>query len=71
MKKERKRIKAFGGKILANRVDGELALTRTFGDFIYKEHGVSCHPDVKRIKVTKDLAYVIIASDGIWDSLSN
>ena len=38
-KEERKRIIAEGGMILNNRVNGELMLTRSFGDFGFKHKG--------------------------------
>ena len=38
-KEERKRIIAEGGMILNNRVNGELMLTRSFGDFDFKHKG--------------------------------
>ena len=38
-KEERKRIIAEGGMIINNRVNGELMLTRSFGDFDFKQNG--------------------------------
>lgn len=57
------------------RVNGGLNLTRSFGDFDYKQNQtlgwhqqmITAHPDVKQ--VDRDLAndeFIIIGCDGIW-----
>ena len=64
-------IEAYGGVVINKRVIGELGVSRSFGDFLYKEMGVHCHPDTCRIKITEEISYLIVASDGIWDMLTN
>lgn len=77
---EKARITAGGGYVDAGRVNGNLALSRGIGDFIFKmsldlpaeEQIVTCYPDV----ITHDINYekdefVILACDGIWDCLSS
>ena len=59
---ERKRINEIGGKIIKNRVMGQLILTRTLGDLYVKQFGVINTPDIN-----DTINYVIIASDGVWD----
>ena len=44
-KEERKRIISEGGMIINNRVNGELMLTRSFGDFDFKQNGKN---DIKK-----------------------
>ena len=56
---------------MENRVQGELAVSRSLGDFIYKESGVVCHPDTKRHEILPDDEWILLASDGIWDGLDN
>ncbi|CBZ25032.1 putative protein phosphatase 2C [Leishmania mexicana MHOM/GT/2001/U1103] len=76
---ERERIEAAGGFVQDNRVNGQLAMSRAMGDFVYKR-------DTKR-EVTQQLvvpvpgvittrrsagdSYVAIACDGIFDVLSS
>lgn len=81
--KEYKRIIKSGGRVeLAEgdvaRVDGNLAMSRAFGDFELKYHSgkgfkgpVSVKPDVKLVKTKgKKQLGIIIASDGLWDIFS-
>ncbi|PNF15251.1 putative protein phosphatase 2C T23F11.1 [Cryptotermes secundus] len=76
---EFKRIQAAGGWVELNRVNGNLALSRALGDFVFKrneektaeEQIVTAYPDVETREVTPDWEFVIIACDGIWDVLTN
>jgi len=76
---ESKRIMASGGWVEFNRVNGNLALSRALGDFIYKknllktpeEQIVTAYPDVEVLDITEDLEFVLLACDGIWDVMSN
>lgn len=65
--KEARRIKEKGGEIVGGRVEGELMISRAFGDWEFKEYGVICEPHVNKIEINKGCKYVIIASDGVWD----
>ena len=64
---ERKRINEIGGKIIKNRVMGQLILTRTLGDLYVKQFGVINTPDINVYDINDTINYVIIASDGVWD----
>lgn len=76
---ELKRILAAGGYVLGNRVNGNLALSRAFGDFHYKGNDqlppeqqiVSPCPDINIIELNDDLDFLVLACDGIWDVLSS
>ncbi|VDO34927.1 unnamed protein product [Haemonchus placei] len=77
--KEAKRILAAGGWVEFNRVNGNLALSRALGDFVFKRNDaippeqqiVTAYPDVISENVTEDHEFVVLACDGIWDVLSN
>lgn len=66
-------------EIYRKRVDGELAVSRAFGDFSYKnrddlapaEQKVSCYPDIKIIERTPNDDILILACDGLWDVFSS
>ena len=64
---ERTRILSMGGTINKNRVKGQLILTRTLGDLYVKQYGVINTPDISVNEINKNINYVILASDGIWD----
>ncbi|EDW92728.1 probable protein phosphatase 2C T23F11.1 [Drosophila yakuba] len=76
---ESKRILAGGGWVEFNRVNGNLALSRALGDFIYKKNSqkspeeqiVTANPDVEVRDITDDWEFVLLACDGIWDVMSS
>lgn len=47
------------------RVDGQLAMTRAFGDGKLKAH-ITAKPDVVIKTIRKDVTFIILASDGLW-----
>lgn len=76
---EAKRIVAAGGWVEFNRVNGNLALSRALGDFVFKKNNsksaeeqiVTADPDVTVHEVTPDHEFMVLACDGIWDVLSS
>ncbi|KAK9822523.1 hypothetical protein WJX74_000939 [Apatococcus lobatus] len=82
---ERQRIHAAGGKVEMqgvwrvisgggpDRPRSGLAVSRGFGDIDHKEPKrlVSCEPDVNRRKLMPGDAFIIVASDGLWDALTD
>ena len=48
-----------------------LAMTRSIGDKISKAVGVTSDPEVIARKLCKDDKFLIIASDGVWEYISN
>ncbi|KAF8103767.1 hypothetical protein N665_0185s0039 [Sinapis alba] len=48
-----------------------LAMSRAFGDFCLKDYGLICVPEVFFRKVSREDEFVVLATDGIWDVLSN
>jgi len=76
---EMERIISAGGFVEFNRVNGNLALSRALGDFIFKTDDelpqnkqiVSAEPEVQELLVSEDMDFVLLACDGIWDVLTN
>lgn len=75
---ERKRIEATGGYIQYERVLGSLAFSRGFGDFEAKkpelgpkEQWISPVPELQAFQLEKMNYQLILATDGIWDVISN
>jgi serine/threonine protein phosphatase PrpC len=58
---------------------GSLNLSRSLGDFIYKQNTrlspknqmITAFPDCKVEDLTPDCDFIIIACDGIWDCIDN
>ena len=77
---EQKRIEAAGGTVSMRRVNGDLAVSRALGDFVYKQshtlpaeaQQVTADPDVHVEPRNPDEdEYLVLACDGIWDVFSN
>jgi len=66
---ERARIEASNGSVFHNRVDGELSVSRAFGDSEMKNLIIS-EPQCHSIKIEKDDDFLVMASDGIFRTYS-
>ncbi|KAL4434407.1 hypothetical protein ABPG75_000848 [Micractinium tetrahymenae] len=83
--RERKRVEALGGRVDfarcwrvivepgGGRPASGLAVSRSFGDPDFKEplHLVTATPDVIRERLLPGDEFVILASDGLWDVMSD
>ncbi|KAJ6862090.1 protein phosphatase 2C 59 [Populus alba x Populus x berolinensis] len=70
---ERQRIEDAGGFVMwagTWRVGGVLAVSRAFGDRLLKQYVVA-DPEIQEEKVDRSLEFLILASDGLWDVVSN
>ncbi|CAK9142161.1 unnamed protein product [Ilex paraguariensis] len=70
---ELSRIQEAGGRVIyweGARVLGVLAMSRAIGDYYLKPY-VSCEPEVTITDRTADDDCLILASDGLWDVVSN
>lgn len=71
---EIKRVNQSGGMVLYGRLLGQLAVSRAFGDFNLKNQGLIVSPFIKMKEIsTSEIEnyQVIVASDGVWDVLSD
>ena len=55
----------------ANSEGPGLAMSRSLGDQRAKRLGVTWEPDIKEYFITPNDKFLLIASDGLWDALSN
>lgn len=62
-----------GGRIIGKRVGGSLALTRALGDHALKGTGggVSATPHYVLHKIVPGDLFVLLASDGVWDVMTD
>uniref|UniRef100_A0A2N9GDX7 PPM-type phosphatase domain-containing protein n=1 Tax=Fagus sylvatica TaxID=28930 RepID=A0A2N9GDX7_FAGSY len=70
---ELKRIEAAGGKVInwnGHRVLGVLATSRSIGDHYLRPYVIS-KPEVTMTKRSNNDEFLILASDGLWDVISN
>ena len=79
---EKDRVLRAGGEIKNDRVQGTLAMTRAIGDFDLKtavppkdadaswfldNQPVTVVPEIVMKKLHKDIKFLVLACDGIWD----
>lgn len=82
--REAERIKRCKGRVFALQDEPEvprvwlpfddapgLAMARAFGDFCLKEYGVISVPEFAHRTLTDKDQFIVLASDGVWDVLSN
>ncbi|GKU96524.1 hypothetical protein SLEP1_g9753 [Rubroshorea leprosula] len=82
--REAERIKKCKGRVFALQDEPEvprvwlpfddapgLAMARAFGDFCLKEYGVISIPEFSHRILTERDQFIVLASDGVWDVLSN
>jgi len=73
-KDEIERVLQAGGRILNNagaRVMGVLSMTRAIGDTWLRRFGVIPEPDVVALDRTPQDEFVVMATDGLWGSVSS
>ncbi|XP_020599410.1 probable protein phosphatase 2C 66 [Phalaenopsis equestris] len=56
---------------LPNSNSPGLAMARAFGDFCLKDYGLISVPDISYRLLTDKDEFIVLATDGIWDALSN
>ena len=73
------RITKAGGTVEDGRIMGNLNLSRSLGDYEYKQNAslpaeeqmVTANPELKQIQLTPQDEFIILACDGVWDVLTN
>ncbi|XP_057963281.1 probable protein phosphatase 2C 33 [Malania oleifera] len=81
---EAERIRKYKGRVFALQDEPEvarvwlpnndspgLAMARAFGDFCLKDYGLISEPDISYRRLTDKDEFIVLATDGIWDVLSN
>ncbi|KAL0316437.1 UNVERIFIED_CONTAM: putative protein phosphatase 2C 65 [Sesamum radiatum] len=84
LRAEAERIASRQGRVFATNEDPKvyrvwmpdqdcpgLAMARAFGDFCLKDYGLISTPEVTCRKLSENDEFVVLATDGIWDVLSN
>lgn len=76
---EKERIESAGGSVSFQRINGSLAVSRALGDFGYKgaenrtpvQQMVSPEPEVCAVERSPLDEFLVLACDGVWDTVSN
>ncbi|KAL7248644.1 hypothetical protein ACSBR2_003397 [Camellia fascicularis] len=82
--REAERIRSCNGRVFAMDEEPEvfriwmpeencpgLAMARAFGDFCLKDFGLISTPEITYRKLTSRDEFIVLATDGVWDVLSN
>ncbi|KAF8655476.1 hypothetical protein HU200_061127 [Digitaria exilis] len=82
--REARRIKRCNGRVFAHQDEPDvarlwlpncnspgLAMARAFGDFSLKDFGLICVPEVTYRQITEKDEFIVLATDGVWDVLTN
>eukprot|EP01041_Mallomonas_annulata_P003093 gene3093-6067_t len=74
-KEEKIRIESAGGKVMNNRVNGILAISRAFGDVQFKSYEgnaglLTASPDLTTEDICGAVEFAVVASDGLWDVMT-
>ncbi|KAF8391871.1 hypothetical protein HHK36_022211 [Tetracentron sinense] len=82
--REEERIKRCKGRVFALQDEPEvarvwlpnydspgLAMARAFGDFCLKDFGLISVPEISYRRLTEKDEFIVLATDGVWDVLSN
>ncbi|KAK6119013.1 hypothetical protein DH2020_047238 [Rehmannia glutinosa] len=56
---------------LPNEESPGLAMSRAFGDYCVKDFGLISVPEVTQRHITSQDQFVVLATDGVWDVISN
>lgn len=74
LESERERIEALGAYVDCCRgvwrIQGSLAVSRSIGDQHLKRW-VIADPETKTLQITPDCEFIVLASDGLWDKVTN
>ncbi|KAL2544967.1 putative protein phosphatase 2C 72 [Forsythia ovata] len=81
---EAERIRNCNGRVLALKEEPHiqrvwlphedspgLAMSRAFGDFLLKNHGIISIPDISYHHISPNDQFLVLATDGVWDVLNN
>ncbi|HSC24749.1 MAG TPA: PP2C family protein-serine/threonine phosphatase [Candidatus Babeliales bacterium] len=65
------RIEDAGAKVYNKRVNGCLAVSRAIGDWNLDKNAIIAKPEYQQILLTKENKFLVMATDGLWDVMSN
>ncbi|KAL0917821.1 hypothetical protein M5K25_012916 [Dendrobium thyrsiflorum] len=81
---EAERIRSSNGSVFAmedepsiqriwmpNNNSAGLSMARAFGDFQLKNYGLIAIPEISHHRLTRQDLFIVLATDGVWDVLSN
>jgi len=69
---ERQRIVIQGGAVIGGRLQGQLGVSRAFGNYEFKESQVlSAEPEIHQVTLTSEAELLVVGSDGLYEHFTN
>ena len=66
---ELRRIEKEGGKVIEERLNDVIMISRSIGDMDQKDKGLSCIPYYNKININFQDNFCVMGSDGVWDCI--
>jgi len=61
-----------GGTVIGGRLQGQLGVSRAFGNYEFKEHNIlTSEPEIHQISLTSEVDILLVGSDGLYEHFSN
>jgi len=71
-KDEEKRIVLQGGAVIGGRLQGQLGVSRAFGNYDFKESNIlSSEPEIHQFPLTPEVELLVVGSDGLNEHFNN
>jgi len=73
-KEEEERIVRLGGSVVGGRVQGTLEVSRSFGDYKFKENDqkyLTAEPEITKYIFTPDVDFIVMGCDGLYEEWLN
>jgi len=73
-KEEEERIVRLGGSVVGGRVQGTLDVSRSFGDYKFKENDqkyLTAEPEIRKYVFTPDVDFIVLGCDGLYEEWQN
>jgi len=67
---ETSHVESRGGVVLNNRLGGELAVSRSFGDIMFKQY-MNKDPEITVHQIQEVDQYLLLGTDGYWNGLNS
>jgi len=70
--RENERIVKQGGTVIGGRLQGQLGVSRAFGNYEFKESNfLSSEPEIREVTLTADVEFLVVGCDGLYEQFSN
>jgi len=70
--RENERIVKQGGTVIGGRLQGQLGVSRAFGNYEFKASNfLSSEPEIHEVTLTADVEFLVVGCDGLYEQFTN